>query len=360
MDVRQLQVLRELGELGSVKAVAEAMMVTPSAVSQQLTLLQRSAGVPLTRKDGRNLVLTDAGRVLADAGGAVIRAMADAHAAIGGYHDDPAGTVSVSAFHSAGQAIFGRLAGRLAATAEDDGGTGAGGSDDGGTGAGGSDDGGTGDGGTGAGGSDDGGTGDGGSDGGGSGTGAVPRLRLADEDVPQQGFPALTARYDIVLAHRMAHSEDWPTDRILVLPLAEEPFDVALPAGHPLAAKNSLSPSDVAGESWVSSRPGYSPADVLAAVAAVASRAPHIAHRVNDYATVAAVVAGSGVLGLLPRHTAAAAALSQGVVLRPLEGIATRRRIDMLIRPENARRQAVQRVAQLLREVVDELVSSPG
>ncbi|MGW9413355.1 LysR family transcriptional regulator [Arthrobacter cupressi] len=325
MDVRQLQVLRELGELGSVKAVAEAMMVTPSAVSQQLTLLQRSAGVPLTRKDGRNLVLTDAGRVLADAGGAVIRAMADAHAAIGGYHDDPAGTVSVSAFHSAGQAIFGRLAGRLAATAEDDGGTGDGGSDDGG-----------------------------------SGTGGVPRLRLADEDVPQQGFPALTARYDIVLAHRMAHSEDWPTDRILVLPLAEEPFDVALPAGHPLAAKNSLSPSDVAGESWVSSRPGYSPADVLAAVAAVASRAPHIAHRVNDYATVAAVVAGSGVLGLLPRHTAAAAALSQGVVLRPLEGIATRRRIDMLIRPENARRQAVQRVAQLLREVVDELVSSPG
>ena len=315
MDVRQLQVLRELGELGSVKAVAEAMMVTPSAVSQQLTLLQRSAGVPLTRKEGRNLVLTDAGQVLADAGGAVIRAMADAHAAIGGYHDDPAGTVSVSAFHSAGQAIFGRLAGRLAATAENDGGT----PDSG-----------------------------------------VPRLRLADEDVPQQGFPALTARYDIVLAHRMAHSEDWPTDRILVLPLAEEPFDVALPAGHPLAAKGSLSPADVAGESWVSSRPGYSPADVLAAVAAVASRAPHIAHRVNDYATVAAVVAGSGVLGLLPRHTAAAAALSQGVVLRPLEGIATRRRIDMLIRPENARRQAVQKVAQVLREVVDELVSSPG
>ncbi|WP_120519725.1 LysR family transcriptional regulator [Arthrobacter celericrescens] len=320
MDVRQLQVLRELGELGSVKAVAEAMMVTPSAVSQQLTLLQRSAGVPLTRKEGRNLVLTDAGQVLADAGGAVIRAMADAHAAIGGYHDDPAGTVSVSAFHSAGQAIFGRLAGRLAATETDDGGT----------------------------------------DPSGPGTSGVPRLRLADEDVPQQGFPALTARYDIVLAHRMAHSEDWPTDRILVLPLAEEPFDVALPAGHPLAAKASLTPSDVAGESWVSSRPGYSPADVLAAVAAVASRAPHIAHRVNDYATVAAVVAGSGVLGLLPRHTAAAAALSQGVVLRPLEGIATRRRIDMLIRPENARRQAVQRVAQLLREVVDELVSAPG
>ncbi|MEO8222004.1 MAG: LysR family transcriptional regulator, partial [Specibacter sp.] len=64
MELHQLQMLRELGELGSVKAVAETLSVTSSAVSQQISLLQRQVDTPLTRKDGRNLVLTEAGQVL--------------------------------------------------------------------------------------------------------------------------------------------------------------------------------------------------------------------------------------------------------------------------------------------------------
>ena len=55
MDERQLRILRELGELGSVAAVAEALLVTPSAVSQQLRLLQRGLTVPLTARSGRRL-----------------------------------------------------------------------------------------------------------------------------------------------------------------------------------------------------------------------------------------------------------------------------------------------------------------
>ncbi|AMM32243.1 Transcriptional regulator, LysR family [Sinomonas atrocyanea] len=328
MDVRQLQILRELGELGSVKAVAEELMVTPSAVSQQLALLARSAGTQLTRKEGRTLVLTDAGRVLAEAGGAVVRAMADARAAIGAYHEDPAGTVSVCAFHSAAQALFGRLTRRLAAGP---------GTHDGASPA---------DAGTA--------TPSGAAEPGGAAA-PVPRLRLADEDVPQHGFPALTARYDIVLAHRLAHTESWPEDRLVAIPLVREPFDVALPAGHPLAARGELSPEDVAGERWVSSRIGYSPADVLSAIGAVASVSPEVGHRINDYSTVAAVVAGGGGLGLLPRYTATIG-LPAGVVLRPLAGIGTQRSIDLLIRPENARRRSVQRVTDALRALMLDLV----
>ena len=50
MDVRQLEVLRELGDRGSVTSVAEALFVTPSAVSQQLAALQRNVPVALTRR----------------------------------------------------------------------------------------------------------------------------------------------------------------------------------------------------------------------------------------------------------------------------------------------------------------------
>ncbi|MDP5228302.1 MULTISPECIES: LysR family transcriptional regulator [Arthrobacter] len=309
MDIRQLEVLRELGELGSVKAVAEAMLVTPSAVSQQLTLLQRSVRVPLTRKDGRTLVLTEAGEVLADAGAAVVAAMAQARAAIDAFQEAPDAAVTVSGFHSAGQALFAPLSREL--TGPDAAGA------------------------------------------------AQPRVQFTDEDVAQQDFPALTARYDLVLAHRMEHSPPWPTDRVAVIELTREPLDIALPADHPLARHPKLSARDVARESWVTSRPGYSPDDVLTAVAALASTPLRIVHRINDYSTVAALVAGGGVLGLLPRYTSRAALgqqLPDGVVLRPLADLDTRRCIDLLARPEALERRSVRRVAEAFRTVMAGLV----
>ena len=66
--------------------------------------------VPLTRKEGRNLVLTEAGEVLADAAGSVVSAMADAKMAIGAYRRTPVAPVTLSGFHSAGQALFAPLA----------------------------------------------------------------------------------------------------------------------------------------------------------------------------------------------------------------------------------------------------------
>ena len=308
MEIHQLQMLRELGDLGSVKAVAETLMVTPSAVSQQLALLQKSVDVPLTRKEGRALVLTDAGKVLAEAGAAVVNAMADARAAIGAFHDAPDAPVSVSAFHSAGQALFAPLAALLA------------------------------------------------SDGGKS-----PRLRLSDEDVAQEDFPGLVARYDLVLAHRMDNSPPWPEDKVAVVPLADEPLDVALPADHPLASRRELKPSDVVGETWVTSRDGYSPADVLAAVVAVSGRPAEVLHRINDYSTVAALVAAGGAIGLLPRFTARRV-LDAGVVLRPLSGVNSVRKIDILARPETLKRKSVMTVCESLQTVMTELIelSSPA
>ncbi|TLM74185.1 LysR family transcriptional regulator [Pseudarthrobacter sp. NamB4] len=300
MEIHQLEILRELGALGSVKAVADTLMVTPSAVSQQLALLQRKVEVPLTRKEGRNLVLTEAGQVLADAGAAVVSALADARGAIGNYHGSAGGRVTLCGFHSAGQAVFAKLAKVLDAPGQ-------------------------------------------------------PRIELSDEDVAQQDFPALTARYDLVLAHRMDHSPRWPAERVTVLPLLHEPLDVALPANHPLAAKPALTADDVGGEAWVTSHTGYSPADVLSAVAAVSSRQPNIVHRINDYSTVAALVASGGVVGLLPRYTAGPV-LNPDIVLRPLEGISTRRRIDLLARPENLKRRSVTIVCEALQDIMAGLV----
>lgn len=51
-----------VARLGSVRAAAEELAVTPAAVSQQLRVLEANLGLPLTRRDGRGIALTDAGR----------------------------------------------------------------------------------------------------------------------------------------------------------------------------------------------------------------------------------------------------------------------------------------------------------
>ncbi|MDA4895296.1 LysR family transcriptional regulator [Streptomyces sp. MS2A] len=301
MHLHQLQILRELGALGSVTAVAEALHVSPSAVSQQLAALQRGVATPLTRRQGRTLVLTAAGEVLAEAGATALDAMAAARNAVDRFEASPAGIVTVSGFLSAAQALFGPLIRELAG-------------------------------------------------------GDAPTVRFTDEDVAQSEFPGLAARYDLVLAHRMEHSPPWPRSGIRVVPLAAEPLDVALSPTHPLAARTRLAPEEVVGERWVTSRAGYSPDDVLRAIAAVTNRPVDVVHRINDYGVAASVIAAGDVVGMLPRYTSVVADAT-GVVRRPLTGVSTNRMIDLLARPENLRRRSVRLVAEALERVMATLTA---
>ena len=66
LDVRKLRLLRELAHRGTIAAVAEALTYTPSAVSQQLTALERETGVPLLERTGRRVQLTPAARRLVE------------------------------------------------------------------------------------------------------------------------------------------------------------------------------------------------------------------------------------------------------------------------------------------------------
>src|SRR4051795_7545620 len=99
IDLRRLRLLRELRERGTVAAVADAFNYTPSAVSQQLSALEREAGVALTERIGRGVRLTAAGRTRADPTAGLLarieRAEAELAAAASGA---VRGRVRVSAF----------------------------------------------------------------------------------------------------------------------------------------------------------------------------------------------------------------------------------------------------------------------
>jgi DNA-binding transcriptional LysR family regulator len=60
----RLRSLVELRRRGTITAVADALGYTPGGVSQQLTALEKSAGVALLRRVGRRVELTDAGVAL--------------------------------------------------------------------------------------------------------------------------------------------------------------------------------------------------------------------------------------------------------------------------------------------------------
>lgn len=104
-DMRKLRALREVAVRGTITAAAEAMGYTPSAISQQVASLEAELGVSVLERRGRNVVLTDAGRLLVEHSADVLAALERADVAIAELHGAPVGTVRIGAVASATAAI---------------------------------------------------------------------------------------------------------------------------------------------------------------------------------------------------------------------------------------------------------------
>lgn len=76
LDPVKLRVLRSVVETESIRASAEALGYTPSAVSQHLSVLGRETGVVLLERTGRGISVTSAARLLAEQAGAALDALA--------------------------------------------------------------------------------------------------------------------------------------------------------------------------------------------------------------------------------------------------------------------------------------------
>src|SRR4029453_12138427 len=82
LHMHRLRLLRELAYRGTIAAVAQALNYTPSAVSQQLSALERDAGQPLLERTGRRVRLTAAGRILVEHAEQVLAGLEGAEAAL--------------------------------------------------------------------------------------------------------------------------------------------------------------------------------------------------------------------------------------------------------------------------------------
>ena len=100
LDLRRLRLLRELHERGTIAAVADALQFTPSAVSQQLAVLEREAGVTLLERAGRGVRLTDAALVLVGHAAGAARAGRAGRGRAGRGRRHVAGRARIASFQS--------------------------------------------------------------------------------------------------------------------------------------------------------------------------------------------------------------------------------------------------------------------
>jgi DNA-binding transcriptional LysR family regulator len=107
--------LHEFATRGSIARTADALGYTPSAVSQQLAVLEREAGTPLLDRTARSAGLTDAGRRLAIHAERILAMVEEAEADLSAQAAQPSGRVVVTAFPSAAVAFAPALARSLRA-----------------------------------------------------------------------------------------------------------------------------------------------------------------------------------------------------------------------------------------------------
>lgn len=106
LDLRRLRLLREVKLRGTLAEVAEALKYSPSAVSQQLALLEKEVGVPLLRKSGRRVTLTPQAEILVAHTSTVLEVLEQAEAEVTTSLERPAGLVRLAVFQSAALALL--------------------------------------------------------------------------------------------------------------------------------------------------------------------------------------------------------------------------------------------------------------
>lgn len=104
---------------GSISEAAEVLGYTPSAISQQLAVLQRETGVRLVERNGRGITLTAAAQTLVEHANTIFAQLERAEADLRAHDDRLSGTLRVASFATALETFVGSAIRGLAARAPD-------------------------------------------------------------------------------------------------------------------------------------------------------------------------------------------------------------------------------------------------
>ncbi len=300
LDPARLLLLRELADRGTMTEVAAALGHTSSAVSQQLAVLEREAGVPLLERAGRRVRLTPEGVRLVAHARIVLRALETAERDLRAA-DTPRGPVDVACF-STFAAVH--LLPALVTARE-----------------------------------------------------RHPELRISLHELePPEALAALRARRcDIAVRYGYNLTPEPPPapEEFTVHPLAADPVLLALPTGHPAEGRAGDVPAvdlrELADEPWIVGSREDGSAALARRACALAGFVPRIAHAVDDYHLVLRMVAHGLGVALVPQLVARAHDPGHAVTLRPVLGVELTRDVHALAHATPGPRPAVDAVLALLR-----------
>src|SRR5688572_8231869 len=106
IDMQRLRVLREVAQHGSFSKAAAALLLTPSAVSQQIAALERSLGTEVVTRGARGTVLTEPGQLLVETADLILAELRSTQEQIGRIANGHQRRLTVATFASAGMRLL--------------------------------------------------------------------------------------------------------------------------------------------------------------------------------------------------------------------------------------------------------------
>ncbi|MEU1515463.1 LysR family transcriptional regulator [Streptomyces sp. NPDC005811] len=292
LNLERLRTLDALARHGSVSAAAAGLHITTSAVSQQLAKLEREVGQRLLAKHGRGVRLTDAGRLLAEHAARILSQVELAQSDLEARRGQVAGELRISAFPTAARGLFPVALAELRK--------------------------------------------------------AHPGLRLRSCELEPENGVAGVVRGDLDLAVVLDwYNKPMPVPEGLVkAPVLDDPADVAMPAGHPLAGRDEVDLGEFAGDEWITWGEGEFCHEWLMFTLRSRGVEPIVGHRAAETHTqLGLVAAGLGVciVPLLGRDP-----VPEGVVMVPLKQ-RVRRHVYVVWRADADRRPSIRAAVEALK-----------
>lgn len=294
LNLVRLRLLQHLSVLGSISAVGESLPMTRSAVSQQLSQLEREVGTSLIERVGRGVRLTPTGRRLVMRSHELFELVEQIEAELASSRERVSGDVRIAAFGSLAATVIPQALSRLLAE--------------------------------------------------------YPDLQVTVTEIePAEAVrAAATKQVEIAATDDLTPLEPLIANALEFHGLYTDHFYAVLPAGHQLAGGPSISLGDLAADRWAVNRPATVYHDFVMAACRAAGFAPQVVSSCRNIAASLELIATCGVVALLPGL--ALQHVDDRIVIKPVRP-ALPRRISIATARGIARRPAVAAVLTTIQEV---------